>query len=411
MGNTIDGADGIEQRLASAKPAMKDYRISIGGNAYLDVLATGNKVWRLRYQNPQTRKPAIYTIGGYPAITYLQALSVIHAVKQMIKRGVEPAKHKHQLQAVSVQLDQQAKHTDFESVARAWHQHRHQTLKRWKDAHAVSILLSLERDVFPIVGRLPIGDVTAPLLLDVVRRVIERDAVETAHKIAQRLNAIFRYAVVRKLVQFNEADHLRGELPTPQQTANPYLIAEAMPEFLQALHQAEDLGELAKAALRLTLYTLARTGEIRAAEWSEIDLEAATWKIPAHRMKMGKAHSVPLPRQAVELLRGLQAITGEGRYLFSINSKPLGKNIMLNALYRLGYRQRLTVHGIRATASTILNESGYRGEVIEAALAHQEKNAIRAKYNHAIYWEERREMLQAYADRLEAWATPAAIVS
>lgn len=400
-----------DTKLRNAKPQANDYRIQIGGNTYLDVLTTGTKVWRMRYLKPDTKKPAIYTIGDYPAISQPQARNDADHAKRLVKQGLDPTEHRRQVERDRQIALKQSEYT-FEAIARAWHKHRNETLQKWKAGHADKILKLLEANVFPAIGAIQVDAITAPRLLEVVQVIIDRGAIETAKKVNRYLNSILRYAVVRKMVRHNEADNLRDEIPSAIQKHNPHLIATDIPAFLKAIEADSSMGEVVRIGILFTLLTLARTNETRFARWDEFDLEASLWTIPADRMKMGKTHVVPLSNQAMALLERLRPLTGQYDYLFVTcsNNHPMSENAMLYALYRMGYRGKLTIHGLRATASTILNESGFRSEVIETALAHKEKNAIRGAYNHALYLEERRHMLQWYADHLDAIQAGAQII-
>ena len=400
-----------DTKLRNAKPQTNDYRIQIGGNTYLDVLTTGTKVWRMRYLKPDTKKPAIYTIGDYPAISQPQARNDADHAKRLVKQGLDPIEYRKQVERDRQIALKQSEYT-FEAIARAWHKHRNETLQKWKAGHADKILKLLEVNVFPAIGAMQVDVITAPRLLEVVQVVIDRGAIETAKKVNRYLNSILRYAVVRKLVKHNEADNLRDEIPSAIQKHNPHLIAADIPTFLKTIEADSSMGEVVRIGILFTLLTLARTNETRFARWDEFDLEARLWTIPADRMKMGKTHLVPLSNQVMALLERLRPLTEQYDYLFVTcsNNRPMSENAMLYALYRMGYRGKLTIHGLRATASTILNESGFRSEVIETALAHKEKNAIRGAYNHAQYLEERRQMLQWYADHLDALKAGAQII-
>ncbi|MEZ5452888.1 MAG: tyrosine-type recombinase/integrase [Thiothrix sp.] len=404
-----------DSKLRTAKPQEQNYRIQIGGNTYLDVLTTGRKVWRMRFNHPTSKKPAIYTIGDYPDIPLADVGDLAKAAKKLVKAGVDPTAHR---KAEKQREEQEriaalrALADSFESVARSWHKHRNETMKKWKPAHAEKIMVMLEADVFPSIGAMNIADVTAPRLLEVVQAIIDRGALETAKKVNRYLNAVFRYAVTRKLVKHNEADNLRDEIPTAKTVHNPHLTVGEMPEFIRAVRNDSVSGEVLKIAVQITMHTLCRTNEIRFAKWAEFDMEARLWTIPGDRMKMKKTHVIPLSDQVMELLERLKPFTGQYRYLFTIRTtgKPMSENGMLSVLKRLNYKGRLTMHGLRGTGSTILNEAGFRGDVIETALAHKEKNAIRGAYNHAVYLEERREMLQWYSDHLDALAEGAQII-
>lgn len=280
-------------------------------------------------------------------------------------------------------------------------------MQKWKPTHAEKILVSLEADVFPHIGGVHIAEVDAPMLLDVLQKVIDRGAIETARKLNQRIRSILSYAAVRKMVRHNEADNLTGDLPTAERKHNPHLEAKQIPGFIRTIEADEGVGEVLKVAILFSLHTLARTNETRFARWEEFDLEARIWNIPADRMKMGKAHTVPLSNQVMELLERLRPFTGSGAYLFTARStgRPISVNGMLQVLYRNGLKGTLTIHGLRGTGSTILNEVGFRRDAVEVALSHRDKNAIRAAYNHTDYLDERRIMMQWWSDFIDGAKT------
>lgn len=402
-----------DTKLRNAKPKDAPYKIQIGDNTYLEVMPSGYKVWRMRFLNPDTGKDSKFTLGAYPAISQPQARTLAAEAKKQVKAGFSPVERR-KAQALQFQQEQQsalrAQANSFESVARAWHKSRFETMNKWKVGHAEKIMRQLERDVFPHIGIVPVAEVTAPVLLEVVNQVLERGAVESAKKLHQRISSILSYAAVRKLVMHNEAANLKGELPTAERRHNPYLKPEQIRPFLAALERDES-GEIIKLAILFTLHTLARTGETRFARWEEFDMGARLWHVPAERMKMGRAHTVPLSNQALALLERLKLHSQRGYLFVPLNQgKPISENGMLQALYRMGYKGKLTIHGLRATGSTILNTSGWRGEVIESALAHSEKDLIRAAYNHSDYLEERRELMQWWSDYLNALEQGAQVI-
>lgn len=402
-----------DTKLRNAKPKDTPYKIQIGDNTYLEVMPSGYKVWRMRFLNPDTGKDSKFTLGAYPAISMPQARALAAEAKKQVKAGFSPVERR-KTQALQSQQEQQsalrAQANSFESVARAWHKSRFETMNKWKVGHAEKIMRQLEQDVFPYIGAVPVMEATAPMLLEVVNRVLERGAVESAKKLYQRISAILSYAAVRKLVLHNEAANLKGELPTAERRHNPYLKPEQIQPFLAALERDES-GEVIKLAILFTLHTLARTGETRFARWEEFDMGARLWHVPAERMKMGRAHTVPLSSQALALLERLKLHSQRGYLFVPLNQgKPISENGMLQALYRMGYKGKLTIHGLRATGSTILNTPGWRGEVIESALAHSEKDLIRAAYNHSDYLEERRELMQWWSDYLTALEQGAQII-
>ena len=402
-------------KLKSAKPEEKPYRIQVGENVYLDVLPNGRKVWRMRYLKPPAKKPAIYTFGDYPDIPLKAINGLAKTVKEWVKQGKDPTAYREQQKAKTEaerQAALRAQAHSFETIAREWHQHRRDVLQRWKSAkNAEKILHLLEVNLFSDLGALPISAVTAPLLLEVMQKVVNRGAIETAKKLNRWTTDIFRYAVLRKLVAHNEADNLKGEIPAPLRKHNPYLKSDEIGAFIREV-EADTGGEVIKLAILLTLHCLTRTQETRFAQWHEFDLEAKLWNIPAERMKMKRPHTIPLTPQVLRLLERLKPFTGHQPYLFWNASigKPFSENAMLQVLYRLGLKGKLTIHGLRATGSTVLNDARFDKDIIEAALAHKEENAIRGAYNHAEYLETRRKMMNWWSDYLDGVEQGAAII-
>jgi integrase len=394
--------------LRNAKPQDTRYRIQVGGNTYLEIMPTGKKVWRMRYLKPEDKKPAIYTIGVYPEISLVSARELAQKAKQLVTDGVSPAEHRKTEQADS-KIKRDIDNVSFEAVTRQWHGER-LSAGKWKGNHAAKIIKSFENDVFPMIGQYPIAKIDAPLLLEVMRPVIQRGAIETSKKLNQRIGAVFRFAIVRKLIAFNPSEHIKDELPVAEVSHNPHLTPEQIPAFIGAIENSQ-AGERVKLAILITMHNLTRTSETRFAQWSEFDLDNQIWNIPAERMKMGKPHSIPLSSQTMLMLDRLKAIGG-GRYLFTTTSerKPMSENAMLNVLYKAGYKGVITVHGLRGTGSTILNEHKFRFDVIESALAHVDPNKIRSAYNHAEYFEERRAMMQHYSNYLDSLRVSADVV-
>lgn len=385
--------------LRSAKPTDKAYRITVGDNLYLEIMPSGKKVWRMRYRQTGSKSESIYTIGNYPLVTQVTARTQAQQAKQLISEGINPTQYRKD-QREAAQAQRNADSLTFEAIARQWHQERFKA-DNWKQSHAAKIIKSLENDVFPMIGNLPLIQIDAPLLLKVLQPIIKRGAIETSKKVNQRISAIFRFAIVRNIIKSNPADHIRDELPTVVVSHNPHLTSDQIPDFLNAIHNSQ-ARETVKLAILLTMHTLTRTGETRFAQWSEFDLDNRVWNIPAERMKMGKAHSIPLSDQAMAIMARLKEITKGTGYIFTTTNrhKPMSENAMLNVLYKAGYKGVITIHGLRGTGSTILNEQQFRYDVIESALAHIDTNKIRGAYNHAQYFEERRTMMQSYSDYL-----------
>ena len=261
-------------------------------------------------------------------------------------------------------------------------------------------MLRLEKHAFPKLGNRPIADINAPELLSAFRNIEKAGIIDTMQRTVQYCSQIFSYAIASGRIERNPVTDIRGALKTPVRKNRSYLSENELPEYLHKL-EAYDGEPQTKLALKLLLLTFVRTTELRAAEWQEINFDAAEWRIPAERMKMRELHIVPLSRQSLEVLRELQQHNGNRQHVFPNQHSPatfMSENTMLYALYRMGYHSRATGHGFRSTASTILNEKGFAPDVIERQLAHTERDNVRAAYNHAQYLPKRREMMQWWGD-------------
>lgn len=381
-------------KCKNLKSALKAYKMADGGGLYLEVMPNGSKYWRLKYRFSGKEKRL--ALGVYPLISLSDARDKRDQAKKLLASQIDPscAKRENKLKQ---KLESQ---NSFELIAREWHETK---LLGWTERHASYVLKRLEADVFPALGARTINDITAPELLAVLRTIEARGALDIAHRALQTCAQIFRYAVATGKATRDISSDLRGTLKTRRKEHYARLEAKELPEFLKLLDKYD--GELqTKLALRLLILTFVRTGELRGARWSEMDLDQRQWRIPAHRMKMRDQHIVPLSDQAINILRELKAVSNGNDLIFSNRNKPLAcisENTMLYAIYRIGYHSRTTVHGFRATASTILNEHGFKADVIERQLAHAERNNVRASYNHAEYLPERKAMMQWWANYLE----------
>lgn len=290
----------------------------------------------------------------------------------------------------------------FETIAREWYAKFHH---RWTPEHGERILIRLEKDIFPWIGNRPINEITAPELLDAIRRIENRGAIETAHRALQNCGQIFRYSIAIGQTVRDISQDLRGALKPVNKKRHHASITDPkeIAKLLRAINDYEGYF-VTKCALQLAPLFFVRPGELRHAEWSEIDLEKAEWRIPAHKMKMRTTHIVPLSTQAIKILKDLHPLTGNGKYVFpSVRSpqRPMSENTVLGALRRLGYtKDEMTGHGFRSMASTLLNEQNWHRDAIERQLAHSERNSVRAAYNYAEHLPERCKMMQAWADYL-----------
>jgi integrase len=380
-------------KCRSAKPTKKARKLSDGGGLYLEVMPNGSKYWRLKYRFAGKEKRL--AIGVYPEISLGQAREKRITAKKSITAGSDPSQLKQEAKQLAVTKG----NNTFEKVAREWHE---TNLHTWSKNHGEAVLKRLEADIFPKLGGRPTSDINAPEILAVLRVIEKRDALDLTQTVAQYCRRIFAYAIATGRAERNPVIDLRGALKTPVRKHHSHLKAHELPEFLQKL-EAYDGTPQTKRALKLLLLTFVRTTELRGAEWVEIDFEKAEWRIPASRMKMKDPHIVPLSKQAIILLKEQQKQTGNRQHVFANEHRPItymSENTMLYAIYRMGYHSRTTGHGFRATASTILNETGFTPDVIERQLAHIERNKVRAAYNHAQYLPERRKMMQWWADYL-----------
>lgn len=286
----------------------------------------------------------------------------------------------------------------FEIIAREWHTLQ---LSKWSPYYAKQVMQRLENDVFTAIGNTPIRDISSKDILKLARAIESRDAIELAHRAVQICGQIFNYAIITEKAENNPATAIRGALKTPKTENYAHLSANELPEFLEVLERY-DGGTQTKLAIKLMILTFVRTNELCGARWEEIDFEKKEWVIPAHRMKMRSKHIVPLSKQAIEILNTLKRLNGKWEYVCpSLYSprKPMSNNTMLYAIYTMGYKDRTTVHGFRAAASTILNESHlFHRDAIERQLAHQERNRVRGAYDHSEHMPERKKMMQWWAD-------------
>jgi integrase len=383
-----------DAKVRNAKPRAKPYKLSDGEGLFVVIMPSGSKYWRLKYVFGGKEK--LLALGVYPGIMLADARDRRAQARKLLAAGTDPGHAKKESRRVAILKSENT----FEAVAREWIEKREH---EWAAITTEVKLGRLERYVFPKLGNRPIADITPPEVLAMLRIVEDKGTLDTARRLMQICGQIFMYAIATGRAERNPVPDLRGALKTPVVKHRSYLKENELPTYLEKL-QSYDGEPQTKLALRLLLLTFVRTTELRAAEWGEIDWAKVEWRIPAERMKMRQLHIVPLSRQAVAVFRELQNHSANRRFIFTNEHNPatfMSENTMLFALYRMGYRSRATGHGFRSTASTILNERGFRADVIERQLAHGDPNSVRAAYNHAQYLPERREMMQWWADFLD----------
>ena len=388
-------------KVKNAKPKNKPYKLTDGHGMYLHVATSGKKTWRYRYKIAGTE--STFVLGEYPQMNLEKARKERIEAREKVKEGINPAQERRAVKQeaiAQVKAAQEIQQNSFEAVALEWIK---QQKGRWSRDHANAVRATLEADAFPIIGSHSVDTITPPMILQVVRKIENRGALEIAHKVLQRMNAVLRYAVQAGLATYNPAADMKGVLKTRKVGHRAALSREEMPDFLRNLTKA-DIHITTKLALKFTILTAARSGEVRGATWDEINLDDAIWRIPPERMKMDSSHNVPLSKQARAILERAGNLYGHIGLIFPgirDHSKQLSENTMLYALYRMGYHSRATVHGFRAVFSTIANESGFDGDVIEKALAHEERNRVRAAYHRSEYLDQRRKLMQWWADYLD----------
>ncbi|MSQ58802.1 MAG: DUF4102 domain-containing protein [Betaproteobacteria bacterium] len=387
--------------IRNAKPIAKPVKLADGSGLHLELRPTGSKLWRYRFR--LHGKENVFALGEYPALSLADARQARNDAKSLVKQGINPADQRKldRLQATH------ASRETFEAVAKEWAENR-AVESKWSDSYRQGVNRVLEGDLIPALGSLPMRQIKAAHLLAALRGIEKRGARTVAAKARFLSSEIWRYAVATLRADSDLAASLRGAVRMPEHEHHPSLKRDEIPAFLAALNNYSGRKETA-TALKLLLLLFPRPGELLGAAWAEFDLDAALWRIPAERMKMGEEHLIPLPTQAVDLLRGLKFLTGDYPYLFPHRDhrlKPMTDAALRQALRVLGYSRKLTPHGFRGTASTALNELGYRGDWIEKQLAHEESKRSRASYNHAIYLEDRRNMLQGWADLIDEMSDP-----
>ena len=379
-------------------------KLSDGGGLYLWVYEDGRKYWRLRYWLGGKEKSL--SLGVYPDVGLKAARTKREAERKHLDNKLDPsAERKADKRRTKLSLE-----NSFEAVAEEWHAKQVHT---WVASHALDVKRRLEKNIYPHLGRRPIAGIEAPELLATVRKIEGRGAHDLSHRVLSVCGQVFRYGVATGRCKSDISKDLRGALTPHKPKKQAAVRPEELPALLRAIAGYDEIGDKqTRLALQLLANTFVRTNELIGAEETEFDLEGAMWKVPASRMKMKQEHLVPLSRQVIAMLKELKDIGGGSRFVFPGRNrdKPVSNNTMLFALYRLGYKGKMTGHGFRAVASTILNETGYRSEVIERQLAHSERDEVRAAYNRAEYLPERKKMMQQWSDYIDSVESSGAVI-
>ena len=391
------------QKVKTSKYESKQYKLADGGGLYLLVKKVG-KYWRYDYRFLKKRKTL--ALGVYPKISLKEAREEHQAARKLLDKGIDPTQYRKVTKAVKIE----SAGYSFQVLSAEW-----AAKQIWTDGHRRTVQSRLERDVIPYLGNRPVSEITAKEVLAICRRVESRGAIESAHRIKTIIGQVMRYCVSLELADGDPTRDLKGAL-TPTQAK--HMAAITTPKEVGALMRSIDDYKgtiVTRAALKMAALTFVRPGELRHAEWSEIDIDRKCWIIPPEKMKGRIKHIVPLSRQAMEVIIDLKPKTGAGRYVFPsprTAARPMSENAVLSALRRMGYpKSEMTGHGFRSTASTNLYELGWKSELVEMQLAHKDPNEVRASYNHAKYLPERQKMMQAWADYLDGLKTGGEVIN
>jgi integrase len=385
-----------DTEIKRAKAAQKAYSMGDGGGLYLWVKPTGGKLWRWSYRFEGKEK--LMSLGKYPDVSLAQARERHAEARKLLATGIDPmAQRKAEKTAEKIAVE-----NSFQSVATQW-------LAHWQGGksprHVEYIKRRMAADILPCLGPRPIAEIEAPELVAMANTIQDRGALDIAKRSLETVGQVFRYSIAHGYSKRNPASEIRPSdiLKSTCKVNYARVDAKELPVLLRSIEVYQGT-HVTRLAMKLMVLTFVRTGELIGAKWTEFDLEAGRWDIPAERMKMRTPHIVPLATQALETLAILHSLTGNSEWLFPGDRnahKPMSNNTILKALERMGYKGRMTGHGFRGLASTILHEQGYTHDHIELQLAHAPRNAVSAAYNHALYLEPRAKMMQDWADFLE----------
>ena len=399
MARKITGLTNTQVERAKYDPNGKN-ELNDGNGLFLQLMTAGSKIWRFRYNHPTTNKRTKTTIGNYPEITLAQARQQREEWRALLAQGIDPQTHKARLE----REQELAEANTFLAVAEKWRAKKQGEITEKTLAKYWS---SLRLHIFPFIGMYPINDIVPPLALIPLQRVEQRNNIDMANRLASYINEILNFAVNGGLIPFNPCLRMNKTLKQPKKENNPRIKSEELPEFMQALAQA-NIEPQTRALIQFQMLTMTRPSEASGAKWAEIDLNARLWTIPAERMKAREPHTVPLSTQAVKILEKLQPVTGRFTYVFpkhGNNNAPMNSSSANVAIKRMGYAGKQTAHGLRGLARTYLAEQNTNHEHAEACLAHKTGGNVSLAYNHATYLEQRKAIMQKWGDFVEQSAT------
>lgn len=371
-----------------AKALDKDLTLHDGDGLFMIVKTSGKKLWRFRYQRPATKQRTMMGLGAFPALSLADARGLRADYLALLANGIDP-----QIQAEVVEEQQQiALDSIFSTVAANWFQLKSKSVT---PDYAKDIWRSLEKDVFPAIGEIPVQQIKARTLVEALEPIKARGALETVRRLVQRINEIMIYAVNTGLIDANPASGIGMAFEKPKKQNMPTLRPEELPKLMRSLVMS-NLSVPTRCLIEWQLLTLVRPSEASGTRWEEIDLDAKLWMIPAERMKAKREHVVPLSSQALDILDIMKPISAHREYVFPSRNdpkQPMNSQTANAALKRIGYNNKLVAHGLRSIASTAMNEAGFNADVIEAALAHSDRNEVRRAYNRSDYLEHRKKLM------------------
>ncbi|NUE96297.1 tyrosine-type recombinase/integrase [Gilliamella sp. ESL0232] len=387
-----------DTQIKALKATSKDKKYFDGGGLFLLVKSTGVKLWRFKYKKPISHKETLLSFGKYPETSLQQARKQRDEARELIKQGIDPQYHK----AEQKQRKQEACNNTFYAMAEKWFKFKteqgleEQTLKKaWR---------SLENHVFPYIKDIPINQVTAIKAINALQPLNNNNKYETVKRVCRRINEIMYYAVNMGIIDNNPLAKITDVFNSPKVKNQPTIPPTELPQFMQALAMAK-IELQTRCVIEWQLLTLTRPSEAVGAKWEEINLDKKLWSIPAERMKMDRPHNIPLSPQAIKILEIMKSINHKSEFVFPTArppyNKPMSSQTANMAIKRMGYKDKLVAHGLRALASTALNEQGFNYDVIESALSHVDKNAVRRAYNKAEYEHQKRIMLDWWGDFVE----------
>lgn len=394
MANTTKPLTATE--VKAAKADVKEYNLADGRGLSLRVKKSGSKFWLFNYSRPITNKRANLGLGTYPDVSLAEARKRRETARELLAKGIDPQHHQQQ-QKAAVKTD--AENT-LKSVTDAWFEIKKQKVS---ENHGQKLYRRLELYLFPALGNLPIGSLTAPQVIQVLKPLEAKGNIETCKRIISWLNEVMTFAVNTGLIHSNPLIGIAAAFGVPQKRQMPTLKPAELPEFMEVLSYAS-ITITTRCLIELQLHTMTRPAEAAKARWDEIDFEKELWVIPAERMKMNREHIIPLTSQVITLLNRIKPISEHLEYIFPAARNPknhTNTETANMAIRRMGYKGRLVAHGLRALASTTLNEQGFDAELIEVSLAHVDKNTVRAAYNRADYIKRRRKLMCWWSEHIQ----------